>query len=113
VKHFIVCETKVEGIAQGGSEVVVALWLHPHPRALLSVKQPPLLIDLYQQTFQNKMSGNALRARCFHVDKTIFFFQKMNSFLNFEIITFSIVYYDIVIVKLFRTSGYPLIVSTN
>jgi hypothetical protein len=102
VKHFIVCETKVEGIAQGGSEVVVALWLHPHPRALLSVKQPPLLIDLYQQTFQNKMSGNALRARCFHVDKTILFFQKMNSVLNFEIIFFSIIYYDIVIVKLFR-----------
>ncbi len=62
-----------EGITRGirvspkvAAEVVLALWLCPYPRALLSVKQlPPLPIDLYQQTFQNKMSGNALRERCF------------------------------------------------
>jgi hypothetical protein len=46
---------EVEGITRRirvspkvAAEVVLALWLHPHPRALLTVKQPPLLIDLYQ-----------------------------------------------------------------
>jgi len=41
----------------------------------------------------------------FHIDKTNnFFFQKINSFLKFEIIEFFIIYYDTVtrIVKLFR-----------
>ncbi len=33
----------------------------------------------------------------FHIDKMIFFSRKNNSFLNFEIIIFSMIYYEVVI----------------
>jgi hypothetical protein len=42
----------------------------------------------------------------FHIDKTNnYFFQKINSLLNFEIILFSMIYYDIVlwVMKLFKS----------
>jgi hypothetical protein len=67
----------------GGWVVQVTKLLGPTPKTKGETKWKPYLV-------QQPMVS-------FHIDKTnIIFFQKINSFLKFKIIEFSMIYYDIV-----------------
>jgi hypothetical protein len=47
--------TRIRLSPKAAAKVVLAFWLCPCPRALLSIKQLPPLITLYGQTFQNEI----------------------------------------------------------
>ncbi len=69
VRLLVVGKAQVEGIIRirvppkvAVAKVVPTFWLHPHPRSSPSIKQLPLLIELYSQTFENLFLLKSVRS---------------------------------------------------